>query len=92
VENRWSAFEQANVAGARAFTGIFWRELDPLSFAKQLEHRASDRAAMEKVFEAALIPNEPEPFVDEEPCNCPSRHTRSPSVSRRFDELKTAQV
>ena len=74
----WSAFDQADVAGARTFLGIFRSELDALAFAQQLEHRAADRAAVEEVFDPAFVADEPEPLVDEEPCDCPGWHTRSP--------------
>jgi hypothetical protein len=33
---------------------------------------------MEEVFETALVPDESESFVDEEACDSPGRHTRSP--------------
>ena len=33
---------------------------------------------MEEVFDAALVADEAESLVDEEPCDCPGRHTRSP--------------
>src|SRR5438552_3554373 len=66
-----SAFDQAHVAGARALAGLFGSEFDALTFAQQLEYGAADRAAMEKVLDAAFVANEPETFVDEEPRNSP---------------------
>jgi ABC-type enterochelin transport system substrate-binding protein len=62
---RNSAFDQSNVAGARTLGGIFGRELHALSFAKQFEDSAADGAAMEEMFDAALIADEPEPLVDQ---------------------------
>ena len=47
-------------------------------FAQQLEHRAADRAAVEEVLDPAFVADEPEAFVDEEPCDCPGWHTPSP--------------
>src|SRR6185295_16623613 len=75
-----SAFDQADIARPRAFSGVLRRELDALSFAQQLEHRASHRAAVEEVLDAALVADEPESFVDEEPCDCAGWHTRSPPL------------
>ena len=72
-----SAFDQANIAGARAFAGVFGGELDALPFAQQLKHRAPDGAAVEEVFDAALVSDEPESFVYEEACYCPGRHTEA---------------
>src|SRR5207248_2923321 len=71
-------FDQADVAGARPFLRVFGCELDPLPFAQQFEHRAADRAAVEEVLDSAFVADEPEPFVDEQACDCPGRHTRSP--------------
>ena len=70
------AFDQANVAGARTLRGFFRSEFDALSFAEQLEYRASHGAAMEEVFDASFVSDEPEPLVDEEPCDSTGRHTR----------------
>src|SRR5262249_46945551 len=71
-----SVLDEADVARARALDGFLGRELDALTFAQQFEHRAAHGAAMEEVLHAALVANEPEPLVDQEPCNCAGRHTR----------------
>ena len=42
------AFDQTNVAGARTLAGIFRREFDALSFAKQFEHRAATELRWKK--------------------------------------------
>src|SRR5215471_1355722 len=73
-----SVFDQANVARARTLARIFRGELDTLSFAEQLEDGTAHRAPMEEVFDAAFVADEPESLVDEEPGDCPGRHTRSP--------------
>jgi hypothetical protein len=70
-----SAFDQTYIAGARTFLRVFRSELHPLAFTQQLEHRASDRAPMEKVLDSTLVADEPKPFVNEEACNCPGWHT-----------------
>jgi hypothetical protein len=51
-------------------------ELYPLTFAKQLENGAANGTAVEEVFNAAFIADEPEPLVDEQACNSPRRHNR----------------
>src|SRR5438552_16355157 len=85
------SFDQAYVAGARAFLGIFGGELDPLAFAQQLKHGAADRAAVEEVFDPALVADEPEPLVDQEPCDCPGWHNPKPSVPNPQGYPKGAQ-
>jgi len=57
-------FYQSNVSRARPLLGFLDGELDALAFPKQLEHRASHRAAMKEVLQAGLITNESEAFVD----------------------------
>jgi len=74
------AFDQADVARTWAFLRVFWGEFDTLAFAKQLEHRAPDGAAMEEVLDSAFVADEPEALVDEESCDCPGWHSRSPPV------------
>ena len=71
---------KSNVTGARTLRRVLDRELHALSFAKKLEDGAPDGAAMEKVFDAALIANESEPLVDEETCDSPGRHSRVPPM------------
>src|SRR5262249_21965906 len=75
------AFDQPHVARARPFLRFLRSELHPLTFAQQLEHRSADRAAMEKVFDSTLVADEPEPFVDQEACDCPGWHNPKPSRS-----------
>ncbi len=58
------AFDEPDVARARSFLGFFGGELDPLTFAQQLEHGPSHRTTVEKVFDAAFVADESEPFVD----------------------------
>src|SRR5262249_31181200 len=81
ARTRWKglAFDQANVTGARALLRLFRRELDALPFAQQLKDRAAHGAAVEEVLDSVLVADETEPFVDQEACDCPRRHTR-PSV------------
>ena len=73
-----SAFDQANVAGARPFLGVFGREFNPLPFPQQLEHRTAHRAAVEEVLDSTLVADEPEPFVDEKPAIVPVGIPESP--------------
>ena len=72
------------------FCRILRRELDALTFAQQLEHGASHRAAVEEVLDPALVADEPESFVDEEPCDCPGRH--KPEALRSADGLSQPQA
>ena len=74
-------FDEPHVAGARTLLRVFRSELDPLPFAQQLEYRTPDRTAMEKVFDAALISDKTEPFVDQEASDCPGWHNPKPSRS-----------
>src|SRR6266567_2625984 len=69
-------FDQANVAGARSLLRILRSELHTLAFAKQLEHRAANGAAMKKMFDSAFIADKSESLVDEEPRDRPGWHTR----------------
>src|SRR5262249_15992889 len=73
---------QPDVAGSRAFLRFFRRELHALAFAQQLEHCAADRAAVEEVLDAAFVADESEALVNQQPCNCPGWHTRSPPSAR----------
>jgi hypothetical protein len=57
-------FNQSNVSSARALLGFLDRELDALAFPKQLEHRASHRAAVEEMLQAGFIPYESKALVD----------------------------
>jgi hypothetical protein len=58
------ALDQTDVSRTRALLRLLWGELDALPLAKQLEHRTANRATVEKVLDAVLIPDEPEPLVD----------------------------
>jgi hypothetical protein len=60
------AFDQSNVAGARTLGRFLSLKLHALSFAQQFEHGAADCAAVEEMFDAALIADESESLVDEE--------------------------
>jgi hypothetical protein len=60
-----SAFDQADLTGARTLAGLFRRELDALTFAQQLEHGASDRAAMEEMLDPTFVADEAEALVDQ---------------------------
>jgi len=82
-----SAFYQPDIAGARTLAGVLRSELDPLSFAQQFKNSSPHRAAVEEVFDAALIANEAEAFVDEESCDSPARHTRSPPFDPRGNPM-----
>jgi hypothetical protein len=71
-----SAFDQADVACTRPLARLFSLKLDALALPKKLEDRLANSAAVKKMFDAALIADETESFVDEETCNCPGRHSR----------------
>src|SRR2546427_2304186 len=70
--------DQTDVARARTLLRLFDRKLDTLAFPQQLENSSAHRASMKKVLDSAFVADEPEPLVDEEPCDCPGRHTRNP--------------
>src|SRR5215813_3505003 len=78
-EERESAFDQPDFAGAGSLAGFFRRELHSLSFTQELEHCTSHRAAMEEVLDPALVANESEPLVDEKPRDRPGWHNPRPS-------------
>ena len=73
-----SSFDEPNVAGAWSLLRIFRCELYTLSLAQQLEHGTADGTAVEKMFNPAFVADEPEPLVDEEPCDCPGWHNPKP--------------
>jgi hypothetical protein len=86
-----SALDEAHVAGARTFGGIFGRKFYALTLAKQLEHGAAHRAAMEKVLDPAFVADEPESLIDEESRDRTGWHTealRPAELSASFDELE----
>jgi hypothetical protein len=66
---------ETDVSGARSLLRFLRSELDALTFAEQLENGAADGAAMEEVLDPSLIADEPEPLVDEKPCDGAGRHT-----------------
>src|SRR5262245_7016339 len=68
------AIDQAHVGCPRALGRVLVRELYPLAFTEQFEHRATDRGAMEKMLHAAFVANEPEPFVNQQSCNRATGH------------------
>src|SRR5918993_5720244 len=70
-----SGVEQSHVSCARALAGVLGVEFDALTFAQQLEHGAANGAAMEEVFNARLIADEPKTLVDEKASNSSRRHT-----------------
>jgi hypothetical protein len=70
------ALDQTDITRAWSLGRFLGLELDTLSLAKQFEHRSADRASVEEVLYPSLVANEPESFVDEEPCNRTGRHTR----------------
>src|SRR5437762_3516453 len=70
--------DQTNVARARTLLRLFDRELDALTFPQQLENSPAHSASMEKVLDSPFVADEPKSLVNEEPCDCPGRHTRNP--------------
>ena len=71
---------ESDIARPRALLRVFRRELDPLAFAQQFEHRPPDRAAVEEVLDPAFVANETEAFVDEQSRDCPGWHNPKPFV------------
>jgi hypothetical protein len=59
------ALEQPDLPCARTLGRFLDGKLDALTFAQQLEHGTADRAAVEKVLDAALVSDESETLVDE---------------------------
>ena len=84
------AFNQSNVTCSRALAGLLCGEFDPLPLAEQLEHCASHRAAVKEVLDAGFIPNESEPFVDQQSCDRARRHTllREPNLPGAVPESR----
>ena len=76
--SRRLALEQANFAGARALLRLLGSELDALTLAQELEHRAAHRAAVEEVLDAPLVADEPETLVDQQTCDSAARHAVPP--------------
>src|ERR1051326_2685042 len=77
---RASAFDQPDFAGAGSLAGFFRRELHPLSFTQQLEHGATDGAAVKEVFDPTLVPDETKAFVDQQARDRPGWHSPLSSV------------
>src|SRR5712691_8504343 len=73
-------FDQSNISSARTLGRILGGEVHPLPFAQQLEDGTPDSAAVEEMFDAALIADEAKAFVDEETCDSPGRHSRVPPM------------
>src|SRR5262245_61894553 len=86
-QERVSAFDQPDFAGARSLAGLFRRELHPLSFTQELEHCPPHRAAMEEVLNPPLVANESEPLVDEKPRDRPGWHNPRPPPARFFENI-----
>src|SRR5688500_9485654 len=59
-------FDQPDVTGPGSFRGLLGRELHALALAEQLKDGAPNGAAVEEVFDAALIANKAEAFIDEQ--------------------------
>ena len=57
---------------------LFGRELDPLTLAEELEHGSTDRAPVKEVLDAALVADEAEPLVNQEPSDCSGWHDPKP--------------
>jgi hypothetical protein len=75
------AFDQTDIASARALLRILRSEFDSLAVPQQFEYSAADRAAVEKMLDPTLIADEPEALVDEKSCNRPRWHNAA-SVRR----------
>ena len=69
------AFDEANVARARALGRILDLEIYPLTFPQELEDSAANRAAMEEMLQAGFITNEAEALVDQKASDGTRRHT-----------------
>jgi hypothetical protein len=69
-------FDQSNVSGAGTLGGFLGCEFHPLSFPKQLEDSAAYGAAVEEVFDAALIAYKSKSLIDEKTSDSPGRHSR----------------
>jgi hypothetical protein len=57
-------FNQSDVSSPRTLLGFLDREIDALTFPKQLEHRAPHGAAMKEMLQAGFIANESKALVD----------------------------
>src|SRR5262245_52463857 len=75
-----SAFDETDVARARAFRRLFRLEVDALTFAQQFEHRVAHGAAMEEVLGPSLVADETEALVDQKTCDCAGRHSPAPPM------------
>jgi hypothetical protein len=72
------AFDQPDFAGAGTLPGFLRREFHPLAFTQEFEYRAADGTAMKEVLDAAFVPDESEPLVDQKPRDRPSWHSPCP--------------
>jgi hypothetical protein len=70
------AFDQPNVASARALGRFLDLELDPLTLTQELENGAANRAAVKEVLDPGFVSNETEPLVDQKASDGTRRHTR----------------
>src|SRR5262249_25530345 len=81
-EPRASAFDQTDFTGPRTLAGLFRREFHALTLPEQLEHRSAHGAAMEEMLDAALVADEAEALVNQEPSDRPGWHNPCPPKRR----------
>jgi hypothetical protein len=62
------------MTGARSFLRFLESKLNALAFPQELKDRSTNRTTVEEMLNAALVANEAESFVEQEPCNCTARH------------------
>src|SRR5437870_1007249 len=85
---RWSASTSAlgsDISRARSFRRRFFVEADALTFVELLELAGRDRAAMEEPFLTAIIADEAESAIPDQPFNRAIRHVDVPprAIDRR---------
>src|SRR5690606_33714171 len=71
---RGSVVDEADVAGARSLLRFLFDELDARAFPQQLEDGSADGRAVEEMLHAALVANEAETLVNQQPCNRAAGH------------------
>ena len=69
---------QTNIASARTLLGFLRGEINPLALTQELEDDAAHRAAVEEVFNSALIADESKPFVNQQTRDRAGWHTVPP--------------
>ena len=89
-----SAFDQANVTGAWTLGGVLGLKIHSLSFAQEFKNCAPNGAAVEEMFKATLIADEPKTLVDEEACDSSGRHSPCPPtrVSLRQSQVTARKL